>query len=244
MKAVQKDQRLWVSLPQRRVSFSVRRGASARAVRPRAARAAWPSPPISAPAVKSARSSTRLARISAAARVPPPSQRMRVRPLAARACRAAVGFRMRAVGGGFDQEAPVVGPGGAGGCRGGGGVDQPDRGLPGGAAKAAVGGMAEAAVQHDADGLVGAPMSRTRQVRVIGAGGAGADHHRIMAHAQGMDGAARRGPGDPAGFARGGGDAAIERGGEFQGDEGQALRHPFEKTCIGGGGLAPSGRFR
>ena len=84
---------------------------------------------------------------------------------------------------------------------------------------------------------MGYPEGADGKVWIIGAGGASANQHSIMVQAQGVDGAARLGTGDPAALTRTGGDAAIKGCCQFQGDERQALCNAFKEPCIGGAGL-------
>ena len=63
------------------------------------------------------------------------------------------------------------------------------------------------------------PRQATGQLGIVNNGGAGADHDRIMAGAQGVRALARRRSADPLALAARGGDAAVERSSEFEGDQ-------------------------
>ena len=89
-------------------------------------------------------------------------------------------------------------------------VAEPERHLPGAARQLAQKRKIEMARDHHPHRLVPGAEIAHRQGRIVGAGGAGADHHRIVARAHGMDHPPRLGPGDPAAFAGGGGDAPVE----------------------------------
>ena len=56
--------------------------------------------------------------------------------------------------------------------------------------------------------------------------------------------AAGFGSGDPLALAGGGGDTAVERGGEFQGDHGAAVADAGEKAALEGFGLGFQRRAR
>ena len=109
--------------------------------------------------------------------------------------------------------------------------------------QAAGGGVAQEAVQHHAHRLARCAQVAHRQVGVIGKRGGRPHHHRIVAHPQGMDRPAGERAGDPAAFAVGGGDAAIQRGGKLHGDEGQAAGDTLQEALVQRGGLSAADPF-
>ena len=71
---------------------------------------------------------------------------------------------------------------------------------------------------------------------------AAADQDRVMGGAQALAVGARRLAGDPLAFARGGGDAPVERGRELEVKERPALAHPQQEAGVDLGRLAPHPR--
>ena len=103
--------------------------------------------------------------------------------------------------------------------------------------------MSEHSVEGGGDGWAGGAEVADGEVGVVGEGGARADHDGVVGAAEGVDLAAGFRSRDPAGFAGGGGGAAVERCGEFQGDEGQVLRDALQEPGVEAGGLGGEDAF-
>ena len=99
----------------------------------------------------------------------------------------------------------------------------------------AVGRKVKVARGDDAHGLPDRAKAAHSQHRVISARRACADQHGVVAVPKGVDVVARLWPGDPAAFTGGGGNAAIETAGEFEGEERAALGDAEEEACVGVG---------
>src|SRR5271169_1097307 len=76
------------------------------------------------------------------------------------------------------------------------------------------------------------PGQAAGQLRIVGNDSTGADHDRVVTGAQGVRALARRRSGDPLTLATRGGDAAIERSSEFEGDEGTPEPQAAQETRV------------
>ncbi len=88
---------------------------------------------------------------------------------------------------------------------------------------------AQPAVENHAQRLTHRTQATHRQLGVVGADGAAADHHGIMGKTHCMYRTPRPLLGDPSAFARSGRNAAIQAGGQLQRDRRQPLGHPAKE---------------
>ena len=201
--------------------------------------AGMPSPPINSGACTQARRSTRPACKSAAARRAPPSTKQPGD--AAGSERAKRGGKADiAVGAGLDieQDRALVAQGGAAGRIGIRRSDQPGWHPIGVGEQPRRRRDAQAAVDDDPHRrAMGEPGQPAGQLRIVGKNGAGADHDRVVAGAQGVRPVARRRAGDPLALAAGKRDAAVERGGKLERHERPAMPQPRQKAGVDLGGL-------
>ena len=118
-------------------------------------------------------------------------------------------------------------------------VDRPDWVVARGADHPAVERQAELPVENDPDQRAGPGAVETAgQIGIVGQGGADANEDGVVFGTQAVGLAAGRLAGDPAAFARRGGDAAVEGGGKLERDQRAALLEASDEAGDQGGGLA------